>query len=180
MDETGETPMSPNPSPDVPVRKVPVKATRLRERSGQPHFFTAKQRIFLDTLSRTLDYKQALKDSGLKPHQVQKSPYLMDEAKIILEASGFIHRKNAAMGNHLRLMDKFEKDYDTGPKADKPKYAGVLAKMSESCLKAAGEFGEDVEGSGASGVKVVINIGQPSQPAPRAVDVEVSDAGTQE
>jgi hypothetical protein len=141
-------------------RKVPARTTRAPEVGGQPHFFSPKQKLFLDTYSATLDVKKALEESKMRLQDVEKSDYLMAEVGYINQNAAFAHRNKAALGTHLRLMTKFEKDYDKSFKqADRNSLANTLARMSEANLRVAGEYSEAGDGGAVSGVQVVLNIG---------------------
>lgn len=62
----------------------------------------------------------------------------------------------SASARHLKLMEKFERDYDRiEDYTERAKMASPLARMSDSYLKAAGAYkGEN----GDSGTNIVINI----------------------
>jgi hypothetical protein len=146
------------------VRKVRLKVNRFLMPASRkdvvPHYFTANQVKFLEAYAETLDIDMACERAGITKNSVKKSPYLAEEIKFINQASMFKHRAAAALGTHLRLMDKFEREFDTSwdPKV-KSSMASNLAKMSEASMRASGEFSERVENTGISGVQVVINIG---------------------
>jgi hypothetical protein len=152
MDGTG------GPSPRLPVSKV-----RLRIKPADApaaYAFTASQHQFLQTYAETLDVNRACEVSGLKPHQVRKNPYIQAELDRLRECALYKHRATATVGNHHRLMAKFEQTMDkTGDARVKQGYAGVLARMSTDAMKAAGEMAGDDGAATVMGFQLVINIG---------------------
>lgn len=64
---------------------------------------------------------------------------------------------NSSAKKHMELMAKFERDYDTADMKNQNKgsLASTLAKMSDSSLKATGQFANEQSGGGT---KVHINI----------------------
>jgi hypothetical protein len=161
MDDVGKT-FSP-----VPFRAKRVKVSReTLAGNKKTYFFNQPQQVFLDAYSETLDFKESCKKAGLKPAAVKKNAYLIQEINYINQAAMAKHRSKAALGNHHRLMEKFENAFDKGDSKVKSAAMGTLAKMSEASMKAAGEFVETVQNSAVSGVQVFINIPTPESGAP--------------
>lgn len=144
--------------PRLPVSRVKLKVKP--DNAPAEYRFNTAQHTFLSAYAETLDMQAALKASGLRAFQVNKNPYLQAELERLHECAMFAHRAKSTVGNHQRLMAKFEQAYDrTGDARIKQGYAGVLARMSDSAMKAAGEFSED-DGTGTFvGVQVVLNFG---------------------
>jgi hypothetical protein len=163
--------------PKMPVSKVKLKIKTDYNPVG--YAINAAQHAFLGHYAETLDKHAALKVSGLKWHQVSKNPYMMAELERLQECAMFAHRAKSTVGNHHRLMDKFERAYDkAGDARIKQGYAGVIARMSDSAMKAAGEFGDDDGGGAFVGVQVVLNFGgrPESVPAQTVIPIESADA----
>lgn len=170
---------NPPSKPGLPLRKVRLKVNKFlmpaSKADAVPHFFNAKQVKFLEVYAETLDFERACKDSEMAPAQVKRNPYILNEIKEINQAAMFKHRGQAAKGTHLRLMDKFEKEFDNTKDVKlKSSAMSTLARMSEANMRAAGEFGDQQENTGISGVQVVINIGEPP-PEPTQVEGTVID-----
>lgn len=160
----------------LPVRKVGTKI-RLSEAPSE-YIFTGKQHQFFDTFSRTLDKELALKEAGLKWNQIADNPYVLAEIKQIQEAGMYRHRANATVGNHHRLMDKIEDLMDrSGDMRVKQSFAGVLARMSDTALKQAGEMQDDSTHSGVVGVQVNLFLGgRPEETPKQPLTIEVNNA----
>ena len=132
---------------------------------GKTVLFTPKQKKFLEVLAEGGDDVAAAKAAGYKNlSEAMESDIVAAEMVRIQAAWSYEVRMNArfASGEHMRLMEKFENQYDESNKDDKPKMAGVLAKMSDTSLKASGKM-NPMNGSGASMVNVQINIGSKKQ-----------------
>jgi hypothetical protein len=139
---------------------------------GGKRLLTGKQKKFLVALSETGDGDEAAKIAGYKNlSEALESEFVAAEAERIQVAWGFEVRMNARFtsGEHMRLMDKFETEYDGLKKDDKPKMAAVLAKMSDTSLKASGKMSAQ-GGDGGSTVNVQINIGGNSFAEAAALD----------
>lgn len=164
------------------ARKVRLKVNKFLMPASRadvtPHYFTGKQVQFLEAYSETLDYQEACKKSGLSLAGVKKCPYLVEEVKRINQAAMFKHRGKSALGNHHRLMEKFEREFDNKLASAEMKKASMstLARMSEASMRAAGEFddkGEDA--GGVTGVRVVINIAAPESSEAKPTEGSVID-----
>lgn len=149
---------------DSPVsfRKVRTKVERYLGGSDsglKAYEFGPRQVKWLEVFTKTLDYKLASKESELPYPQVEKSQYMVNEIQLIMESVSYKHRSSAALPNHHRLMAKIEKDYDAAIVARKPAFASVLAKMSDTSLKAEGEFNDDSNNSGDNNLTIRFNFG---------------------
>lgn len=175
--DSGEKSTDPRQPNMLPVRAPRFKVNKFLSSSGKPgaaqHFFTPKHMQLLETYAETLDIEQALKKSGMTAAQVRKSVYLMEEIRLINQAAMLKHRSKAALGTHLRLMEKFEGILDDKNRDVKMRVAAMnnLARMSDSNMKAAGEYGDTPENTGITGVQVVINLGAPPESEGPVVDV---------
>lgn len=173
MSETGDTGEK---SAKIDKLLEPIITRKVREviitDNAKPHLFTPRHLSFLQSYTQTLDVDEALKQSGMTRWEVEKSDYLTAEVQLINECAMYKHRAATALGRHERLMDKMEQRFDT-THDDKTRasYGSILAKMSETSLKAAGEFGEKRENNGLTGVQVIINIGDPLMGA-NVIDVQ--------
>lgn len=146
----------------VTSKKIPASTDNLANPDGEPHFFTKKQLTFLQSYAESLDIEKALSESGMRLQDVKKSDYLTNEIQYIEKAACLTHRNSAAKGNHLRLMQKFEDDYDGVKKqSDKNSLANTLARMSEANLRVAGEYSDQLDAAAVSGIQVVINMDKP-------------------
>ena len=113
----------------VPSKTEPDKVYR----------FNPKQRKFLEHYAATFDIGEACKVSGVRREAIYRNPYLEEEVGFIDQCANLAHRSKSALGNHHRLMRKFEKTYDTASFVeDKAKIMPTLAKMSEASMKAEG------------------------------------------
>ena len=159
------------------VRKVRLKVNKFLMPASRadavPHYFSGNQVQFLEFYSELLDVKQACEKSGMTLAQVKRCPYLAQEIKSINQAAMFKHRVKSSLGTHFRLMDKWEKEFDKPlATADMKKAAmSTLARMSEAGLRAAGEFSENVEHTGITGVNVIMNFGADVSEVIQVVDV---------
>lgn len=153
------------------VRKVRLKAKKFlgAAADGGPvaeHFFSKKQVEFLQAYSETLDFPTALEKSGLKPHHVRRSAYLMKEVEYINSAAQYKHRNKAALGSFYKFMDAVQDKFEDSLSSTEIRKASMttLARLHETALKVSGEFSEQVENTGIVGVRVSINIGPPPEP----------------
>lgn len=146
-------------TPD-PIATYPIKETVPDLRGGKKKL-TAKQLHYLRCYAETLDEGQAAKDSGYRgAFEAMESEIICREMERIQEAWFHENRMNAkyCSGEHMRLMEKFETQYDKLDEEDKPKMASVLAKMSDTALKATGKMNNDQTGAGTT-VLIQMNIG---------------------
>jgi hypothetical protein len=145
-----------------------------------PHIYTAKEIKFLDVYCDTLDKATALKEAGLKLEQVKRNKYLMNELEMLQRIAQKKHRLRMAAAKHLDLMEKFEDEFDKVKGKDNKAavgYSSTLARMSETTLRASGEFAEKKTGSGVN-LSVNITIGGEQEPLTvegEVIDVEVED-----
>lgn len=164
----------------LPVRKVRLRVNKYLAAPGKavkPHYFTEKQKKFMEVYAESLDFQKALKESGLTKNMVDKNDYLQQEIKLIEEAYLIQHRTNLAIGHHQRLFKKFERDYDRSENAKfKASMAGVLAKMSEAAMKANGDFADKEQVDTTNGIKVIMNFGNVPPPESVTVDTHVEPA----
>lgn len=186
MSETGDSGDKSKPDKSellkpLSVRKVRFKVNKFlaEKRQGylEQHFFSQKQVKFLEAYSETLDFKTACDRSGLKPHHIRKSEYLMNEIEHINKAAHYRHRSKSTLGKFHQFMDKVEKLFDNSTNNDMRKASmSTLARLHDTALRAAGEFTEKAENTGITGVRVSINIGpepaKPETPPEVTIDVE--------
>ena len=146
----------------VPVTKVRKKAKNAK---GDIVPLTGKELEFLKVYAETLDKTKAAKAAGYPDsYEAMQSDKICSEMERINDAWFYENRMNAkfASGEHQRLMEKFEGQYDKTGGKTKAQFAGVLAKMSESSLKATGKIGGNSEGGEGTRVFVQLNIGNDS------------------
>ena len=175
---------------DEPGDKLVEKAKQALQEAQEPsvpakpedvHIYYKYEKTFLDIYSKTFDFTLACKEAGMRPFEVRRNNWLMQECKKLERMAKKIHRMNVAKGTHMELLDKFDRHYDELKKdPEKQKeavtMAGNLARMSDSAMRANGEFRDnDV----SAGMQVNINIdlgGQDYADAPIDVTGEVSDS----
>lgn len=151
----------------IPTYAVKDEVSNLR---GGRVLLTPKQKNFLVALSESGDGQAAAKEAGFKSlSEALESQFVAAEAVRIQDAWGYELRMNSryTAGEHMRLMEKFEGEYASLKLADKPKMAAVLAKMSDTSLKASGKMNPWANDASSS-VQVQINIGV--VPAPNTQD----------
>jgi hypothetical protein len=159
----------------VPVRKVRGKVPSLKN-DGEIYVFTAEAIRFFDNYTQTMDEAQAFEAAGIESRRRSEflnNPYVQGEMDKIQQAWSLSHRMKAgyAVGEHHRLMQKFEKSFDSSSGKVQAGYAGTLAKMSEASLKATGVIGAD---NAPTVPNVVINLDM-GGPAPVVIDAKVAD-----
>lgn len=162
---------------DIEISTYHVKDSVSDLRGGR-RILTPKQKTFLVALAEGGDEQEAAKVAGYKSvHEALESEYVLAEVERIQKAWAYEVRMNAkfASGEHMRLMEKFEDDYNIAKKDDKPKMASVLAKMSDTTLRASGKMGGG-EGVGGATVNVQINIGG-SVPVSQESDIIIEQGG---
>jgi hypothetical protein len=165
----------------LPPPRMPVSRVRVRVKpnnSPVEYRFNAGQHRFLEAYAETLDMDVALKAGGLRLHQINKNPYIQAEMERLQECAMFKHRAKATVGNHHRLMNRVEKMMDqSGDMRVKQGFAGVLARMSDTALKAAGEYTENSGGNVQLGPLVIMNFGAPvpEPEKPIAIDITPHD-----
>ena len=141
------------------------------------HIFNKKEFDFLAEYSKSLDPEKAGKEVGLSRQQAlnwMKKEKFKQELTAIHEVwrTNIRMTSSHASSKLLKLMDKFEGDYDKMEDGDKTKMAQALMKGADSYLKATGSYQqEDTSG----GNNIVINIDLSGELAPRQVDGEVLD-----
>lgn len=132
---------------NVPAKVVPESVPSLRD-EGELYVFKKRELDFLQHYAVSLDEDMSFNQLGLE-HQrkadILNNPYVQQEMVRIQKAWCYRGRlsQDFAAGEHMRLMQKFEDDYDLQKVSDKPKMAGVLAKMSEGSMKATGLIGTE-------------------------------------
>jgi len=131
--------------------------------------FTVMELTALEEYAKDRDMERACAAAGYRRPRDQadrmlRNPKFRDEIRMVHE----IWRRNrlaknaeAGFATHMRLMEKFEKDYDElpgrtekGETTIKGQLAGTLGKMSDSYLRASGNYDSDDGG----GSQVVINV----------------------
>lgn len=125
--------------------------------------FSLKTLQFLQNFANSLDYNQAALEAGYQNSYIYKlieRPEVKKEMEVIyrkrFDAIGMDAQLTS--GEHLRLQNKFESDYDKMDLNGKAKMASPLAKMSTESLRASGCF--DPKGEiGGTNVQVNIKIG---------------------
>lgn len=140
--------------------------------------FTLMELEALKEYAKDLDMTRACNAAGYVNGSAQAARMLAkDKFRAELKIIHDIWRTNLAMtaehasARHIKLMNKFEKEYDNLPsmtsKGDstiKGQLVGTLGKMSADYLKAAGQM----DGASGQDAQVVINIHSPD------VEVEVT------
>lgn len=133
--------------------------------NNRPIILTKKQKRFLHLAAQSGDEQAAAKEAGYKSvSEALESEYVSLELAKIQRAWAYEVRMDAkfASGEHMRLMEKFEKDYDSLTSEDRSKMAAVLAKMSDTSLKASGKM-SDLSAGNSERVMVQINVGSEPQ-----------------
>lgn len=134
----------------------------------QVNSFTLMELVALQEYAKDLDLTRACSAAGYAhPSSAAARMKKRDHIKAELAAIHDVWRTNFEMtaehasARHIKLMNKFEKDYDRLPKHTERgestiagQLAGTLGKMSESYLKASGKFERDETESG----QIVMNI----------------------
>lgn len=174
-----------------PTRKheVGTLAKQEDEFNGLAEFFPMKPEyiIALQEYQKDLDLDRAMKAAGisyavkkklLDPTEERGLAFLK-EVKEIQDQYYKAIRLNASSSavKHLELMAKIEADYDRADitNQNKGSFASTLAKMSDTSLKATGQFTQENKGGGT---KVEINIDLSSnaqQDPPIDIKAEVVD-----
>jgi hypothetical protein len=160
-------PKDKKPKSIKPKRRIPTRVNRFigSEKRTDTHLLTGRERKFLEIYAETLDEQLAAKESGLKLDVVRQRHWLLKEIDLCNAMASLSHRNKLATGNHWRLMDKFEKLHDEMDSSDKHEgrlkgqYASSLSRMSETAMRAAGEFSTVKHPLGHNAVQVVINLG---------------------
>ena len=128
-----------------------------------PNKFTIKDKVFLETFSDTLDVQQSLKASGLTKSQLNHSPFLLTQIDDITKLNMYSIRSRTVIGTHYRLLEKFETDYDEAKSMGDGKLqqglASTLSRMTDTAMKASGDFATAKDQGAATNVQVVINMG---------------------
>lgn len=123
------------------------------------HIYFKYEKKFLDVYSETFDFKLACREAQIKPKNVRNNKFLMTEIKKLDELAKLSHRMNVMSGKHVKLMEKFEDHYDElkdmGKDKEAVQMAGNLSRMTDSGMRASGEF-RDIDRQ--SGINVSINI----------------------
>lgn len=162
--------------PTVPAKIVPDSVSSLKN-DGEEYIFKKRELDFLKEYATHLDEDMAFAQLGLE-HQrksdILNNPHVKVEMVRIQKAWRFRSRltQDFAAGEHMRLMEKFEDNYDQLETGNKPKMAGVLAKMSEANMKATGMIGSERDQAMPS---VIINMDMGTS----NVEVTVNNPGEQ-
>lgn len=146
--------------------------------SGEDYVFKKHELSFLREYSVSLDEKKALTAASVdsrRHSEIVSNPHVIEEMLRIQKAWRYRGRvtQEFAGGEHMRLMEKFENDYDKVSLKERSKMAGVLAKMSETTMKATKLIGSD-EGQQMPTVILNMNMGDAEQVS---VDVKGVDDG---
>lgn len=155
-------------SSKVPARRVNPSVPSLKN-EGEQYVMTNNAVRFLESYTQNLDEKKACQDAGIEysnRDSVIGNPHVQREMALIQRAWRYKGRLTAesAAGEHMRLMEKFEDNFDSAEKhGDKAKYAGTLAKMSEASMKATDLIGKENHDAMPS-VVVNIDMGDSSEP----------------
>lgn len=162
-------------SPNVPAKVVPASVPSLKK-DGDVYVFKRAELDFLREYASCMDEHQALGQTGIDRRrwsEMLENPHVKNEMARIQRAWRYRSRmtQEFAGGEHMRLMDKFEENYDALESKERPKMAGVLAKMSEATMKATGLIGADKDQAMPT-VIVNMNMGTPEN-----VDVTVNQGG---
>ena len=162
----------------APLKKTRQTAPKFLRTSDSalaaPHFFSPKHVRFLEAYAETLDFKAACAAAEMRPAQVTRNPYLVNEVRLINRNLSFKYRSKTALGNHWRLMEMVEAAMVYGGQEIQRTAMSTLARMSEAAMRASGDFGDDAQVTGIQGVQVVINIGGAPPQEPPAIDVEAT------
>lgn len=125
------------------------------------HIYFKYEKKFLDVYAESFDFKLALRESGMKAHEVRKNKWLMNELKELQQLAQASHRMKVMSGKHIELMEKFDKHYDklvtNGKHKEAVQMAGNLARMTDSGMRASGEF-RDVERDTGINVNITFNM----------------------
>lgn len=132
---------------NVPVRRVRDKVPSLKK-DGEVYVFNRQAIMFFEHYTQTMDVEKSLEAAGVEGRRRSEfldNPYIVGELDRIQQAWSLQHRMTVgfASGEHLRLMQKFENEFDRESGKVKSSYAGHLAKMSEAAMKAVGLIGSD-------------------------------------
>lgn len=136
--------------------------------------FTAKDKMFLELYAQTLDLKQAKKESGITTDRLNSNPFLLTQVDRITQLNMYSIQAKTIIGTHYRLMEKFEQDYDEAKVEGDSKLqqglASTLSRMTDTAMKASGEFFPEKEQQITTAVQVVINMG--TQQEKKEADVD--------
>lgn len=143
------------------------------------HDFQAKDKLFLETYAETLDLKQALSVSGVTRERLNSKPFLLTQVDKITNLNMYSVQAKTVVGTHYRLLEKFEKDYDTAKEEGDSKLqqglASTLSRMTDTAMKASGDFAKSKEQGPLTNVQVVINMGDaPPEIPPPVVEIKAS------
>lgn len=155
----------------VPTTLVPTTTTDVV--TGEERVLLRDELAFLRKYAGCLDEVQAMQEAMVESNRradILARPHVKAEMARIQAAwrHGARHTADFAVGEHERLMEKFEGQYDND-KDSRAKMAGTLAKMSETRLRATGVLGAE-QGAQLPTVIVQINTGETVQPQPKTVE----------
>jgi len=142
------------------------------------YLYSQKQQKFLEVFAETGDTKQAAQLSGYPNHRAQKNEWMVKEMEHLQKLKRYAARMVAGVAsqNHARLMQKFEEDYDKAEDwKERTQYANVLSRMSDSSMRATGEYFQPPEQGAGTNVNVIIDLGgkDNKQIEPETINVEV-------
>lgn len=168
-------------SPSVPAKVVPASVPSLKK-DGEVYVFKAPEIQFLREYSSSLDEDLALAQLPIdqrRKSEILQNPHVREEMAKIQQAWRYRGRltQEFAGGNHARLMQKFEQNYDQLETGNKPKMAGVLAKMSEATMKATGLIGSERD-QALPTVIINMNMGEAENVAVQVNQVQGQQEGT--
>lgn len=168
-------------SPNVPAKIVPTSVPSLKT-DGEVYVFRADEIGFLREYAQSLDEDLAMAQLAVtsdRKRAILANPHVLAEMAQIQQAWRFRGRltQEFAGGNHARLMQKFEQNYDQLETGNKPKMADVLAKMSEATMKATGLIGSERD-QALPTVIINMNMGEAENVAVQVNQVQVQQEGT--
>ena len=163
------------------IGTVPTPQSDAYGELQQYYPFNQKQLMFLEEYSKDLDTKRAAKAVGYKARYIEEfrnqhkalGQAMTREMQRIQRDWIKAIRLNAksSAAKHIEIFEKIEADYDIADLETKSKFAGTLAKLSDTSLKATGQFAQEKVNSG---VKVEVNIDLSSND-PKTIEAEVID-----
>lgn len=152
-------------------RGVPSSALKIKRRGRS---LSPKQLEYLRVYGETYDMDKAAKSSGCSNAVALSEPRMIAEMEYADKYAMYSTRITSAAGRHMQLMDKFEVDYEGAEDIKgKSMMAGVLSRMSDSALRAAGEFSKlSTEGTSAATINIQINMHGEAQKKEEIIEVK--------
>lgn len=147
---------------NVPVRRVQETVPSLTKK-GEVYVFNGPTIKFFEAYTQSMDVEAAALAAGIDTrhrNEFLSNPYVIAEIDKIQRAWSLSHRMTVgfAAGEHMRLMEKFEGQFDKEKGKVKSSYAGTLAKMSEAVMKGVGLIGAD-NAPTVPNVSIELNLG---------------------